>query len=364
MANKPLQSIKFPGLSDTYTTPQVDATLTTTGAAADAKKVGDEITSIKQDLSEIVPGLSDDAKSALLACFEHVAWVDEHGQDYYDALESALYQEPSPSAELVSISATFNAGSNVIYDTTPLNDLKQYLTVIGTYSDSTTAQISSYSLSGTLSAGSNTITVTKGEITTTFTVIAVAYWQLDWIYTKGLPENNGLTKETDGTATISLESNGLRVIAEDTSGKNVKYKYTGISDQRQYNYGEYELEFIVNAYGSYSVAPYGNGVRMYAALGANNAAKGLELTFNSGGTLYLKANVTNWAILDSTAFALDTLYKVKVTLNRTEAKVYVDDTLIGTVSAADIKEELANPYFIAYRGVDVTFKSFKVHVEQ
>ena len=53
MANKPLQSIKFPGLSDTYTTPQVDATLTTTGAAADAKKVGDEITSIKEDLSDI-----------------------------------------------------------------------------------------------------------------------------------------------------------------------------------------------------------------------------------------------------------------------------------------------------------------------
>lgn len=36
-------------------------------------------------------GLSEDAKTALLACFRHVAWTDEHGQDYYDALESALY---------------------------------------------------------------------------------------------------------------------------------------------------------------------------------------------------------------------------------------------------------------------------------
>lgn len=50
MANKPLQSIKFPGLSDTYTVPQVDNTLTATGAAADAKKVGDEITNLKDDL--------------------------------------------------------------------------------------------------------------------------------------------------------------------------------------------------------------------------------------------------------------------------------------------------------------------------
>lgn len=57
MANKPLKSIKFPGLPDIYT----------------------------------IDGLSETAKAALLACFRHVAWTDEHGRDYYDALESALY---------------------------------------------------------------------------------------------------------------------------------------------------------------------------------------------------------------------------------------------------------------------------------
>lgn len=56
MANKPLKSIKFPGLSDTYTVPEVDATLTGTGKAADAKKVGDEVTAIKADFNEL--GLS------------------------------------------------------------------------------------------------------------------------------------------------------------------------------------------------------------------------------------------------------------------------------------------------------------------
>lgn len=38
-------------------------------------------------------GLNDAAKEALLACLEHVAWTDEHGQDYVDALEDALYSE-------------------------------------------------------------------------------------------------------------------------------------------------------------------------------------------------------------------------------------------------------------------------------
>lgn len=36
-------------------------------------------------------GLSDDVKQALLNCFAHVAWIDEYGQDYYDALYNALY---------------------------------------------------------------------------------------------------------------------------------------------------------------------------------------------------------------------------------------------------------------------------------
>lgn len=56
MANKNLKSIKFPGLSDTYVVPQVDSTLTQTGRPADAKKTGDEITALKEDLSNL--GLS------------------------------------------------------------------------------------------------------------------------------------------------------------------------------------------------------------------------------------------------------------------------------------------------------------------
>ena len=51
MSNIPLKTIKFPGLDDTYTVPVVDNTLATAGAAADAKKTGDEITSLKQDFS-------------------------------------------------------------------------------------------------------------------------------------------------------------------------------------------------------------------------------------------------------------------------------------------------------------------------
>ena len=53
MANKNLKSIKFPGLTDTYVVPQVDDTLTQTGRPADAKKTGDEIDALKEDLSTL-----------------------------------------------------------------------------------------------------------------------------------------------------------------------------------------------------------------------------------------------------------------------------------------------------------------------
>ena len=49
MAQIPLKSIKFPGLSDTYIVPQIDDTLSVEGRAADAKAVGDEISDLKSD---------------------------------------------------------------------------------------------------------------------------------------------------------------------------------------------------------------------------------------------------------------------------------------------------------------------------
>lgn len=166
MAIKPLKSIKFPGLSDTYTIPQVDSTLTQSGQAADAKAVGDELTNVKTDLREIEPGLSDDAKMALLNCFQHVAWIDEHGQDYYDALEESLYAVN----ELISIAATFTQGSAIIYNTDSLESLKQYLIVIANYSNGTSDQINRYTLSGTLTVGTSAITVSYGGKSDTFNV--------------------------------------------------------------------------------------------------------------------------------------------------------------------------------------------------
>jgi len=96
------------------------------------------------------------------------------------------------SITLESIAVEYDPGTATIYTSTPLNDLKEYLTVIATYSDQNESELaaSEYTLSGTLTAGTSTITVEYGDQSETFevTVVAVAL--------------TGITASYTGTATI------------------------------------------------------------------------------------------------------------------------------------------------------------------
>lgn len=113
--------------------------------------------------------LTQDVKQSLLQCFAHTAWTDDQGQDYYDDLEDALY----PFDLLSSITAVYTQ-SGTVYDTDSLDSLKADLVVTGNYSDGTYNQNTEYTLSGTLTGGTSTITVTYGGKTTTFTVTVTA----------------------------------------------------------------------------------------------------------------------------------------------------------------------------------------------
>lgn len=131
--------------------------------------LGTELTDIKQDLAELEGGgLTDDAKQALLACFQNVAWIGTDGDDYYQDLYDALYP-PAPPATLTSISCVYTQ-SGTVYDTDSLDDLKSDLVVTAHYDNSTSQVVTTYTLSGTLTEGTSTITVSYGGKTTTFNV--------------------------------------------------------------------------------------------------------------------------------------------------------------------------------------------------
>ena len=84
-----------------------------------------------------------------------------------------------------SISALFTQGDNEVYLNTPLNDLKPFLVVTATYADSSTAVLddSDYTLSGTLTSGSSTVTITASSKTTTFIVTVIGEYWIDLDFT-------------------------------------------------------------------------------------------------------------------------------------------------------------------------------------
>lgn len=130
---------------------------------------GDDVTSTAGPQGEQGPageGITDSVKLALLQLAEKVAYIDAQGQIYYDDLYNALY----PPALLTGITATFQQGSTVVYDTASLDSLKPMLSVVALYDDGSTAPVVGYTLSGTLTAGMSTITVTYQGKTDTFDV--------------------------------------------------------------------------------------------------------------------------------------------------------------------------------------------------
>ena len=137
--------------------------------------------------------VSDDLKQALLQLAQKVAYIDDQGQSYYDDLYDALY----PPRSLNSIDAVFNQGSAVIYDTASLNSLKQYLTVTANYSDGTREMLSdsAYTLSGTLTVGTSTVTASYQGKTDTFAVTVTEAPVLDSI--SAVYTQSGTVYDTD-----------------------------------------------------------------------------------------------------------------------------------------------------------------------
>lgn len=142
-----------------------------------------------------------------------------------------------------SISATFTQGSAVIYETDLLSALVPYLTVTSTYTNLNTVYVDypDYTLSGTLTEGTSTITVSYEGKTDTFNVTVTGY---TWLYKASNGETLGaqsyVTKSTTGvggteTVTNSIlelscnpgtgsQSNVIRFDLSDTTTTNAKLR--------------------------------------------------------------------------------------------------------------------------------------------
>lgn len=143
---------------------QTDATLTAAGVAADAKATGDEINDLKSAI-ENLEAIPHSVKMAMDTLFSKAAYADVDAASSYATFHAWATANP-----VASISAVFTQGSATINANANLDMLKQYLVVTATYSDSTTATVTDYTLSGTLIEGTSAITVSYGGKTDTFNV--------------------------------------------------------------------------------------------------------------------------------------------------------------------------------------------------
>lgn len=156
-----------------------------------------------------VSPMSPAVKEALLQIAEKAVYIDDGGPTYYQELYDALY-----SAMLLSITAVYTQ-SGTVYDTDSLDSLKADLVVTAYYDDGTTADVTNDAvLSGTLTAGTSTITATYDGKTATFDVTVSTITILhNWDYTQSLTDTvGGVTSELTN---VTQTSDGLVFNASD-----------------------------------------------------------------------------------------------------------------------------------------------------
>ena len=322
---------------------------TTDGVAEDLQDIYEQLDDLKNDIGDLSylettdksnlvaaineaaqsggsgDGLTDDIKVSLLQVAAHTIYDDTHGQDYYDDLESVLY----PTATLSSISAVYTQPGTV-YDTEILDSLKNNLVVTAHYSDNTTRILPkvSYTLNGTLAVGTDTITVSYGGKSTTFTVTVTKYWDFEWDYTQGkLEELTDWQAETSGTVSSTMVSDGQKLTAASSSYIELYPLGNGV---------DAALRLMPNGYGTLEVECYGtynnngNNLRITAAKDTTN-----RVTLQSYDKKWrLMKNTTvsssaNTVIADAPA---NTIQTIRILLKNTTADIFVN----GVKVASDI----------------------------
>lgn len=183
-------------------------------AREDISKLSEDIADLKENSTSSGSGSGSGLTSALKASLKtyftnmqsllpQLAYVSEsnyasrlisNAQAVVTALDSTGEVNPdepivpdNPEVTLTSISASYYGGDVKVE--TVLSDLTG-IVVIATYSDGSTANVTDYTLSGTITDGSNTITVSYGGKTTTFTVIGVVEMtgvSNEVVWTDGVP---------------------------------------------------------------------------------------------------------------------------------------------------------------------------------
>lgn len=236
-----------------------------------------EISDLKSEISDFGGGkISESLKNILenmMTLFSAVSFFNDNvdvasiGTETNELINSLNVIIP----DLTGITAVFNQ-TGIIYSDATLNDLKQYLTVTGSYADGTTREITDYSLDGTIAVGIQTITVASGNFTDTFTVVI---------------SNAGVWYELPAEVTLNASNyimTGIRPFEEDVNF-TIFAQYTNSGSNAMYGIGDVSASSSPMAGGGKSTGNttiYINGTRF---VGSSYTTK-LALTHAAGSNVY------------------------------------------------------------------------------
>lgn len=315
-------------------------------------------TAVAQYISEH-PGslspLSAATKAALLQIAEKVAYIDEHGEDYYDALDAALN-----AVAVLQITAVYTQ-TGTVYDTDSLDSLKSDLVVTAYYDDGTTADVTNAAvLSGTLEEGTSTITATYQEKAATFNVTVSHRTETllhAWDFTQSLVDSvGGLTVALYAGTNIDAPvqtSNGIE-FTEPTqratfsalgssfnpAGKIFEYKLGTVDFKGNLSYHVRHFMFSnsgqSNAYGlSPLVWRSGTGWACYSYSSSSG-------TTRAWGSAWPNITGTDLASIN---YMSGKTVRIAIGSDKHTVSIYIDGTLIGTQTSCYFDTRCPYPMF-------------------
>lgn len=309
-----------------------DITLEQSGKPADSKVVGDKFIEVGQNIDELQEsieassnsGISDSTKEALLNCFRNVAWVNATGQQCYESLQKAL----NSSATLTGISATYNGGQ--VPANINLDSLKENLVVKATYEDGQEIEITNYKLSGNLSIGENTITVTYRKFTTTFVAIGVESYSITYNLTNVQCSNvvSSVIKNSSFSTKLLLEEN------YSISNLTVVMGNNDVT-QNAYSDGSISITEVTGDVIITVAASIPEQLELYSAVAGTNIS---YYSDDNQAALISSQNYGTYAQTKKITFA-DTSVRI-VLKNNTDSDVKVGDIYVGSRKAYDPPKDI------------------------
>lgn len=340
----------------------IDTSLSVAGAAADAKKTGDELSDLKSAISTLT-SIPTAVKRAMDTLFSKMAVEDDDG--YSD--EYATIHAWATAVNVVSISALFTP-TDTVYVIDSLDSLRDYLAVTASYDDGTSSIVTSYTLSGELTEGTSTITATYEGVSTTFNVTVSGN---AWKYTSdmGLLSAQDFVTEFNNTNLSALSevatSDGLELSytgASALTGKNANYSF----DPSVYT-TESVLNFSIKIIDMCHVA---SGSSMTTSNGAmqfrcSDGAEGSNISFarylTATGTPRLRYKVADAYTWGNKDLSLNTWHDVEVVNKNGKQTIKIDGEVIVENANPSTQYTTANKLYIF--GNTASFDVFLDNIE-